>query len=293
MTASVRIEGEAFGDDRYEDLATIAGLADADHARGKMARLWRQCTLEGSPVLPIAYVVRVLGSRAVDALVGARLGEKLDETSVRIRGTKGRIEWLQKLRDNGRFGRKGGRPRKPQNPYGFEKKTPPTPTPSPSPSPTPSLVPEREKTPPPGENPHGFPRPADVGSGDSPELIARRQLGTAAWDRLNALRDRLAKQFGWTDVRPLHPQDPGRTELAARLRESGPEAEANLDHAFAIAEAEAIAKATPEYLSGAMFSPESWRKKLAMRVDDVKRDRAAPRGTSPAIQPSRVWKMNE
>ena len=47
MGASVRIEDDAFSDTRYDLLARYGGLADADHARGKMARIWRQCTLEG------------------------------------------------------------------------------------------------------------------------------------------------------------------------------------------------------------------------------------------------------
>ena len=106
--AAVRTESDAFGDVRYERLARLAGLADADHARGKMARLWRQCTMEKRYVLPIEDVIEVLGERAIAALTESRLGEEVDG-GVRIRGTKGRIEWLDKLRKNGR---KGGRPKK-------------------------------------------------------------------------------------------------------------------------------------------------------------------------------------
>jgi uncharacterized phage protein (TIGR02220 family) len=153
MGASVRIEDEAFSDERYEDLATAAGLADADHARGKMARLWRQCTLEQRHVLPVATVQRILGERAVEALQVARLGELVDD-GVRIRGTRGRIEWLKKLRNNGRFGKRGGRPRK--NPQGFSEKptrvskiekqlTPPAPSPALTPSPSPAPVQISEK----------------------------------------------------------------------------------------------------------------------------------------------------
>ena len=97
---------------RYELLATRLGLADGDHARGKMARLWRQCTLEQTHVLTADDVVVVLGPKGPEALVAARLGEWLfpadasgnpaeaSETQrlVRIRGTKGRIEWLGELR---------------------------------------------------------------------------------------------------------------------------------------------------------------------------------------------------
>lgn len=115
--AAVRIEEAAFSDDRYDDLAEFAGLADADHARGKMARLWRQCTLEQVHTLPESTVRRVLGPNGVEAIVRARLGEVSDE-GVRIRGTQGRIEWLGTLKDNGKYGKKGGRPRK-GNPQGL------------------------------------------------------------------------------------------------------------------------------------------------------------------------------
>jgi len=119
--SSVRIEDEAFGDRRYHRLATEAGLADADHARGKMAVLWRQCTIEQRHILPNQDVCDVLGPNGVEALVNARLGD-IAEGGVRIRGTKGRIEWLKKLRDNGK---KGGRPKKTKSkPSGFQESNP-------------------------------------------------------------------------------------------------------------------------------------------------------------------------
>ncbi len=103
--ASVRIEDEAFSDARYLILAARAGLADADHARGKMALLWRQCTMAGTYVLDEDFVTAVLGPNGVTALVKAHLGEETPD-GIRIRGTEGRIEWLERIRENGR---KGGR----------------------------------------------------------------------------------------------------------------------------------------------------------------------------------------
>lgn len=141
MGASVRTEDEAFSDERFTDLARAAGLVDADHARGKMSRLWRQCTIETTYILPRETVVGVLGDRGVEAIVCARLGEVVDG-GIRIRGTRGRIEWLRKLRQNGKFGKRGGRPKR--NPDGLPTKpirvtktapneTPPTPAPVPTP----------------------------------------------------------------------------------------------------------------------------------------------------------------
>lgn len=132
VAASVRIEDEAFSCMKYERLAEFAGLADADHARGKMAKLWRQCTLEQRYILPEGDVVRVLGPNGPRALEDAGLGEVLAE-GVRIRGTRGRIEWLKRLRTNGK---KGGRPRKPKgSPSGLSAEKPGANPPAPAPVP--------------------------------------------------------------------------------------------------------------------------------------------------------------
>ena len=103
MAASVRIEDEAFSDLRYEVLAQVCHLADASHALGKMALLWRQCTQQQRHVLDASIVIAVLGPDGVAGLEKSRLGEAIDG-GVRIRGTKGRIEWLGKLRKNARKG---------------------------------------------------------------------------------------------------------------------------------------------------------------------------------------------
>jgi hypothetical protein len=116
--ASVRTEEIAFSDLRFEVLAQLASLADADHARGKMNRLWRQCTIDQAYVLSAAVVRSVLGPNGVEAIIDSQLGEQVDD-GIRIKGTKGRIEWLGKVRKNGRFGKRGGRPKK--NPRGLSK----------------------------------------------------------------------------------------------------------------------------------------------------------------------------
>lgn len=99
--AAVRVESEAENDIRFHLLAKQAGLADADHALGKMLRLWRACTNRQSYVLSEAVVACVVDP---DALVAAELGERV-EGGIRIRGTKGRIEWLGERR---KASRKGG-----------------------------------------------------------------------------------------------------------------------------------------------------------------------------------------
>jgi hypothetical protein len=107
MGAAVRVDATAFSDERYVTLARLAGLTDSDHARGKMLRLWRQCTDRNVQILTVECCESVLGANASEALTKSELGEVVDG-GIRICGTSGRIEWLQKLRKNGR---KGGKAR--------------------------------------------------------------------------------------------------------------------------------------------------------------------------------------
>lgn len=106
MAASVRIEDEAFSDRRFDVLARLLKLPNGDCARGMMASVWRQCTAQGKHVLSVDIVEAILGDGGSTAIVRADLGERVDG-GVRIKGTAGRTEWLEKLRANGR---KGGRP---------------------------------------------------------------------------------------------------------------------------------------------------------------------------------------
>lgn len=121
MSVAVRIEASAFADERFVALARLAGLADADHARGKMARLWRQCTDHATYVLSVEIVESVLGANASDALVKSGLGAVHDD-GIRICGTTGRIEWIEKLRKNGKKGGKAKAKHLPSNSVANEEK---------------------------------------------------------------------------------------------------------------------------------------------------------------------------
>ena len=115
MGASVRIDADAFTDYRFDVLAQLLGLPDADCARGKMLTIWRYCTQTQRHVIPVAYAVHVLGIPGPSALINSKLGVKHPQ-GIRVKGTKGRIEWLAKLRAAGhlgaKHGKKGGRPKK-------------------------------------------------------------------------------------------------------------------------------------------------------------------------------------
>lgn len=113
MHAPIRVLPFAFDDDRFARLAVLCGLADNDHARGKVERLWDVCTRTQHYTVSQLVVQSILGPRGVEGLLGAELAELVpvhlptphagpcglrptvslnDDLLVRIRGTKGRIE---------------------------------------------------------------------------------------------------------------------------------------------------------------------------------------------------------
>lgn len=101
MSAPVRIEARAWSDLRFATLARLLGLADADHALIKVARLWSWQTEHFAPNAPTYEVdadtiESVLGPGGPAAMVRAKLA---DETpgGYRIRGTDGQIEWCDNL----------------------------------------------------------------------------------------------------------------------------------------------------------------------------------------------------
>ena len=95
MSAPVRIEARAWTDIRFATLARLLGLADADHALIKVARLWSWQTEHFAPDQPTYEVdgdtiESVLGPGGPAAMVRAKLADQT-ATSYRIRGTEGQI----------------------------------------------------------------------------------------------------------------------------------------------------------------------------------------------------------
>lgn len=96
--AGITVEQLALIDDRFGVLKKLAGLADDDHARGKMIRVWNACLTRQSYTLPGVVVDAAAGLDGfAEAVADAGLAERIDG-SYRIRGTAGRIEWLGKCR---------------------------------------------------------------------------------------------------------------------------------------------------------------------------------------------------
>jgi len=152
MGASVRIDADAFTDYRFDVLAQLLGLPDADCARGKMLTIWRYCTQTQRHVIPVPYAVHVLGIPGPSALIDSKLGVKHPQ-GIRIKGTKGRIEWLSKLRAAGhlgaKHGKKGGRPRKTPTGVITNRIEKPLEGLSQKPLPAPALVPVQDQDQPP------------------------------------------------------------------------------------------------------------------------------------------------
>lgn len=215
MAAPVRIEDEAFSDERYVVLATACQLADADHARGKMARLWRQCTAQGVYVLPASVCNAVLGANGAAGLCESGLGEP-HEDGIRIRGTRGRIEWLKKLRNNAKKGGKAKAAKRQTsgNPDGRAEAArrspppfPPTPTPTPTPvltlTPDPTQNSEKNSTSPSARAPREPSGPHQLSIAAFTGYYGRTHGGAKpTWEGKNsALMARLVKAHGLDEIK--------------------------------------------------------------------------------------------
>lgn len=104
---SVRIEDDAFGDPRFQILGINMGLPVAfaeDWARGAMARVWRHCTMRQTHVVSREVLCAIVREeKFADAVIASDLGEPSGD-GIRIKGTRGRIEWLRKLKRNAQKG---------------------------------------------------------------------------------------------------------------------------------------------------------------------------------------------
>jgi hypothetical protein len=156
MAASVRIEDEAFSDTRIERLGVLLDTSRYD-ALGRLAYLWRQCTAMGKDVLAEELVEHHV---KIEALVKSGMAEKTDD-GVRMKGARGRIEWLASKREVGkkvgpkgaRYGSLGGRPK--EGAKGKARKDQPA---APAPAPIAAPVPAEPSVESPAKKPRA-PRP--------------------------------------------------------------------------------------------------------------------------------------
>lgn len=295
---AVRVEEDAFEDLRFAELAAYCGLADADHARGRMLRIWRQCTLEARYILPPAAIDAVLGVGGADALVRARLGTVSDD-GIRVHGTEGRVEWLQKARKNAR---KGGRATKAKwhadrptaspakteaqgmPPREKEKEDLSTPIPDVAnvvlpPSGDPDMVRSADRRPIADRAPlraaGARVPPAPPLSSIPSELELRKYLWPIE-QRLTEAREDVARRLGLPKPLHEHPTPRDSLDAIARLRESGQDPWAYFERALAVAIAEAIESRSLDYLGWCIFREASWGMKIRKSSGKAPAPTAAP-----------------
>lgn len=284
MSAPVRIEAEAWSDLRFATLARILGLGSPDYALIRTARIWSWQAEHYTPEAP-TYVVDLdtiesaLGTGGAAALVRARLAEETPD-GFRMRGAHGRIEWLWQKRQAARAGgeatkRKHGNK---QGPHGL-----PHGEPAAGPELSPlvialdqisEILPARD---PAARVPEHQPAPTPL-PGPSPSL-------SSLWDELEAERQAVAAHHG-IEYRPLVAHDRGRHELAQVLAEAArvgtrDQVVGQVRHAIAVAGAEARAdRDRVKWLTGAIFSPDNFRRLVAEDLEQAGRARAGPRGSA-------------
>ncbi len=222
MAASVRIEDEAFSDERFVILGRLIlpgstmEIASAIGI-GIMSKLWRACTAAGEYQLPAALIaVHVDPIFVESAMLGEWVAGAENGQIMRIRGTRGRIEWLAKRRKDAKKAGKA-RAKSGQRVAGrFTSASPatagtasPAETSPPAPAPAPAPALSLSLTPP--VVPHG-------GTGSSRKAKramihpAHRIQAEQLWD----LQERL-RQESIPGARRLRPSDERLARVADRL----------------------------------------------------------------------------
>lgn len=97
MSAPVRIEAEAWTDLRFATLARLLGLADADHALIRTARLWSWQAEHPALSVDADTIESVLGAGGPAAMVRAKLADETP-TGYRLRGVSTPSATLSRMR---------------------------------------------------------------------------------------------------------------------------------------------------------------------------------------------------
>ncbi len=229
--ARISIEQVALTDLRYQALGRHY-KKDRFWALGIMVYVWNQCQELGRHSLARTELQDIHPHLKgfPDALADSGLGRWEEGGTLYIAGTRGRIEWLNQLREQGRdsgrkggeYGKQGGRPRNPQKGdtgkppnEGFQK--PPkeglSETPAggymknPPPTPTPTPTPVLSSTPPDSSTGIGDPaiypsaEPGQASSAPDPVLLTFETVGREkAWQFVESHRARLSAAFPGLDV---------------------------------------------------------------------------------------------
>lgn len=118
--ARINVDQQALTDARFARLAQLRGWADGDHALGKMLRVWSECIHRG-PELEAWVIDHHLGAGAAGDLLVCRLAELVrvagavagdpagalaGGTLLRIKGTAGRTDYINRLASAAKLGGK-------------------------------------------------------------------------------------------------------------------------------------------------------------------------------------------
>lgn len=268
MTAPVRIEASAWGDLRFATLARLCGLADAEHALIKVAKVWSWQTEHYTPDAPtyevdLEIVESALGPGGAGHLVRARLAEE-GPGGLRIKGSVGRIEWLWKKRQASARGgeatkRKHEDKRRPSGPPVAEP--PPQPTTGPETGPL-TLSPDlpRSETLPPRAHAHAIPPSTEYDAGSSGD---RRRLAERTYVRVAVARDEVIAELGLQHEAPMpkaiSPATPiGFRDLLERIQEEGAVAPQACETVLANLVRDARETRSVEWLSNKAFGERAW-----------------------------------
>lgn len=289
MTAPVRIDASAWGDLRFATLARLCGFAEADHALIKVAKIWSWQTehyTDESPtyVVDVDIVESALGPGGADHLVRARLAEAGPD-GLRIRGSRGRIEWLW---NNRKASARGGEATRRKHadkgrPTGQPPARPePMPSAGPNPGPlVPDLAPVQES-----QNSLAA-RAIPPSAGYDPESPAdRTRLAESTYERVATARDVIAAELGLRVVpmpRKITAAEPaGFRDLRDRIRAEGHIAPQACDAVVETLTRQAREDRDTEWLSDKAFTEGGWR----TARNGGPRKRAGPKRAGDLIGPA-------
>lgn len=244
--ARINVEKKALTDARFVRLGRHALAAGAvprstiERAIGLLLAIsvWDECQESGRYVLPPGHLDAIGDGLGICEAAAGMLASDLGEVrrgGVRIRGSAGRVEWLERRRREGRTGgAKGGRPRRASSiskppgddgqstPRGLPCETPPTPAPTPAlsePEGEGRLLVDRETAPAgegPGARPPALPAGSRTGNGTGPKRSVAQLV-----DSRKALRRILPELEPGTDRAVATQRE--IDEITAELNERYPE----------------------------------------------------------------------
>lgn len=196
--ARISVEQKALTDPRYAVLGRLLGTSRRE-ALGYMIEVWNECQERETYYLSDTILDGIFGRETSGHLLGeSELARRTETKGWYICGTKGRVEWLKKRRQEGKKGGKlGGRPRKPLGkPLGVDGKqqreTPP------APAPAPAFPPETSS--PSGEKPDSFAVRADADAKPPAVLTFPTSGVPSMWALTQAQLDKWTQLYPGVDV---------------------------------------------------------------------------------------------